>query len=287
VLDPIRASSERARELVARARRRVRRSPGYRSFRRAGKRAVTRLGWMPAYTAYRESKRPYLQRRDNQDMRNLNLLMRYWLQPDACCVDIGANHGDVLAEIVEVAPRGHHMAFEPLPHLAAELRAKFPDVDVREVALADRRGREDYVFVPAADAYSGLFTQEYPYPWSTESLTVDVDRLDDCIPAGYVPDFIKIDVEGAEAEVLAGAIDTIRRARPLVVFEHYQGGAGSQGSGPADLFGLLTAAGMQVIDIDGEGPYTLEEMEEAFASRRMWTWVARPLPRSGTGAARE
>lgn len=42
-------------------------------------------------------------------------IMRRTLAADASCVDVGCNVGAILAEILRVAPHGHHYAFEPLP----------------------------------------------------------------------------------------------------------------------------------------------------------------------------
>ena len=61
--------------------------------------------------------------------------MRLSLTSDANCVDVGANVGDVLAEMVQIAPLGHHVAFEPLPELASVLTRRFPDVEVRNAAV--------------------------------------------------------------------------------------------------------------------------------------------------------
>ena len=52
--------------------------------------------------------------------------MALTLAEDACCVDVGANVGAVLRHMVEFAPRGRHVAFEPLPELAALLAARVP-----------------------------------------------------------------------------------------------------------------------------------------------------------------
>jgi FkbM family methyltransferase len=65
------------------------------------------------------------------------------LREDADCLDVGAHAGSVLREIVRLAPRGRHVAWEPLPGLAAGLRADFPGVAVREAALADQAGRRE------------------------------------------------------------------------------------------------------------------------------------------------
>ncbi len=73
---------------------------------------------------------------------------------------------------------------------------------------------------------------------------------------------IKIDVEGAEREVLEGAIETIVRYKPTVVFEHGKGAAPHYATGPRDVYALLCAqAGLRIFDLDGQGPFDLAEFE--------------------------
>lgn len=218
-------------------------------------------------------------RRDQLDMNNLRLLMRFWLERDANCIDIGANVGEVLQDIVEIAPNGAHHAFEPLPEHVAALREHFPRVDVHELALSDTAGQASFTHVtsPEASGYSGFREQWYPVPLDTQRITVQTARLDDVLPADYRPDFIKVDVEGAEREVIRGGLQTLRRHRPIIVFEHFQGGADSYGYGPEEMHALLVGeANMRIYDIDGMGPYTPTRMREVFDSRRLWTWVGLP-----------
>ncbi|KRT76227.1 MAG: FkbM family methyltransferase [Armatimonadetes bacterium CSP1-3] len=54
------------------------------------------------------------------------------------------------------------------------------------------------------------------------------------------PHFIKIDVEGAEAAVLRGGLETLRTARPVVAAELHTA------ANAAEAAGLLSAAGYQV-----------------------------------------
>jgi precorrin-6B methylase 2 len=42
-------------------------------------------------------------------------LIRNHLKKDSNCIDIGANLGHILMEIVAAAPKGKHYAFEPIP----------------------------------------------------------------------------------------------------------------------------------------------------------------------------
>jgi hypothetical protein len=50
-------------------------------------------------------------------------------------------------------------------------------------------------------------------------MPVTVRRLDEIIPEDVSIEFIKIDVEGAEAAVLRGASNLLRSQQPVVVFE--------------------------------------------------------------------
>jgi hypothetical protein len=74
-------------------------------------------------------------------------------------------------------------------------------------------------------AYSGFKRRDYPRAEEIETIEVRTEQLDDCLPVGYVPHLIKIDVEGAEQQVLEGAVGTIRLHKPIVIFEHGRGSA--------------------------------------------------------------
>lgn len=245
------------------------------ALRASGLGSLVDLGGRVRRMAHKSSS---MEARDAQDMRNLALLMRFWLRNDSNCIDVGANAGDVLRDMLTLAPDGHHIAFEPLPHRVDSLREQFGAAEVRQLALSDHTGTSEFTHVPDCDGYSGFRPQWYPRPWSTETIVVAVDTLDRSLPAGYQPALVKIDVEGAEREVIAGGMGTLRTARPIVVFEHFQGGAGDgYGYGPAEIFPLLVNdADMEIFDIDGVGPYSLPQMEDVFVGRRLWTWVARP-----------
>jgi FkbM family methyltransferase len=215
-----------------------------------------------------------LARRNRIDNEHQRLLMAFCLAADANCVDAGAHRGVVLREMLRCAPLGRHIAFEPLPALAAELRRSFPEVDVRDVALSDASGSARFVHVSSNPEMSGLREREYGGPQEVEHIEVQTQRLDDALPPGYVPALLKIDVEGAELLVLQGALGTLRAHRPIVMFEHGIGGADRYGSSSRDVYLLLTAeAGLRIFDIDGGGPYSEGDFVAMF-SRPLWTWVA-------------
>ena len=242
--------------------------------RQLGKRVATRLG--VSQKLQRQAKElvtPGL-KRDRLDNEHLLLLMAFSLSPDSNCIDVGAHTGDVLREMARLAPAGRHMAFEPLPDLYEQLVRDFPGVDVRSAALSSEEGETTFTYVKSNPGYSGFRERAYPGRERIEKLVVRRECLDSILPEDYVPRLIKIDVEGAEYEVMKGAIDTISRHRPIIYFEHGEGSTDHYGVGPAQVHELLTRdAGMRIFDVDGRGPYTQAAFEDVF-TEPIWNFVA-------------
>jgi FkbM family methyltransferase len=156
------------------------------------------------------------------------------------CVDVGCHIGSVLRHMLNFAPQGNHFAFEPLPELAQVLRRNFPGVNVYEMALGEVKGESTFLHVVNCPGYSGFRRQRYPRPdASVEEIRVKIDTLDNMIPPDCKVDFIKVDVEGAELQVLRGGLRTIGRHKPFVVFEHGPASAG-YGTTPEMLYQLFT-----------------------------------------------
>jgi FkbM family methyltransferase len=127
------------------------------------------------------------------------------LRSDGTYVDVGTNRGQVLGEAVRVAPRGRHVAFEPIPTLAAEVARTFPSVDCRQMALGAAPGTAEFCHFRALDGWSGLrrspvVSDERGDP---EYISVKVSTLDAEL-GDLSPAVVKIDVEGAELDVLEG-----------------------------------------------------------------------------------
>ncbi len=213
-------------------------------------------------------------RRDLRDRADLRRLIAWTVAADGHCVDIGAHAGDVLTDLLDAAPAGRHLAFEPLPELAEALRQRFPQVDVRAQALSDEVGEREFTRVVGNPGWSGFRQRPTPDAVRFERLQVPVAMLDGALPDGFVPTFVKLDVEGAELEVLRGAIETLRRHRPTLTFEHGLGSADHYGTDPGEVFALLTEqAGLRVFDLEGTR-YDLGTFRATFAEGRRVNFVA-------------
>lgn len=183
------------------------------------------------------------------------MIMQKVLKKDSAAIDIGCHKGEILDEILRYAPFGKHFAFEPLPHLYEFLKSKYAgkQVFISPVALFDKKGTTDFNYVVNAPAYSGIKKRSYGIPDVTiNQLMVETERLDNIIPENQSIDFIKIDVEGAEFGVLKGAINTIRRNKPAIIFEFGLGAADFYGSQPAEFFSFLSeSCGLCISTLQG------------------------------------
>ena len=207
---------------------------------------------------------PRTVRQDRSDKAHMRAILAAVLAPDSCCVDVGAHSGEVLVDMVRCAPRGRHIAFEPLPDLAARLRSDFPSVGVRCAALSDQSGRSSFVHVVSRPGWSGLRPRAFAAGERVETIDVEVRRLDDELSADFVPRLVKIDVEGAELGVLRGAEATLREHRPVLLLEHGLGSADEYGTHPRDVHGLLESVGYRLFGLDGDGPYSAARFEAIF-----------------------
>ncbi len=87
------------------------------------------------------------------------------------------------------------------------------------------------------------------------------------------PRVVKIDVEGAELEVMEGGRRLLAEAKPVVIFEHVAAAAALYGSAPGAVWDLLADLGYETFPVTGEGPVT----RRAFAENAVVVnWLARP-----------
>src|SRR5215471_4230245 len=239
------------------------------------KRAVDAVGLGDHARRIKRAFEPASTTQDRRDHEHLGAILGALLARDSNCVDVGAHGGDVLADLCRLAPDGHHIAFEPLPQMAAALRERFPGVDVHETALGSEPGPAEFAHVVTRPGWSGLRARPTPGDDRVETITVTVERLDDALSGGYRPDVVKIDVEGAELGVLQGARGTLAAHHPTVIFEHGLGSADHYGTRPQDVFDLFEALRYRILDLDGQGPYTRTAFAECFAAQRRTNFLAR------------
>jgi FkbM family methyltransferase len=219
--------------------------------------------------------------------------MRRLLRPNSNCIDIGAATGEILRFMQVLAPNGKHHAFEPIPFQASELRLRFPNVLVHDLALSDETGEVDFFVVKDDPWISALRdpqkirglvgdTQRSDWHGQVETIPVTTRRLDDVLDANEAVDFIKMDVEGAEVSVFRGALRTLAESSPIVVFE-YSGAAVEELYGATNLLDTLSEVGFSVSSLEGwlagDSPLGPSEFPNMDTTNGFWNWmyVAHPV----------
>ena len=210
-------------------------------------------------------------------------VLRRCLRPDSNCVDVGAHAGHILRDMVAAAPRGRHLAVEPVPRFHELLARKYgARVTILDCALSDHEGEAEFVWFPERPALSGFRERRMTTEYRPDRFRVRTRRLDDVVPAGQRIDLVKIDVEGAELQVLRGAAATLRAWRPIVLFETGPGGADEYGTRPEEIYDLLAAAGLVVSVMEywlaGKPPLSGEEFRERVLKGYDFFFMAYPPP---------
>ncbi len=180
-------------------------------------------------------------------------VLRRLVQPGMTVADVGANIGLLTLVLAwSAGPTGKVIAFEPeaVPRSNLEKMKHLNGlawVEVRDQAVGEKAGRLTF-HVSDIIGHSSL----YALPEAEEARTIEVEvvRLDDVAPAKRM-DVVKIDVEGAELDVLAGMKGLIAKNPDLAIVaefgpEHLK----RVGQTPAQWFKAFGDAGFKAYIID-------------------------------------
>lgn len=231
-----------------------------------------------AYGLYRFSEHFFRGPFNKYDFQAITIFRKY-LKRDSNCIDIGANVGHILREIIIAAPDGQHIAFEPLPDLFNHLQKKYGNkVRLINCALTNRKGQAEFHYYKDSPALSGFKERKKLGEHRIVKLKVETKTLDHVISSDRPVDLIKIDVEGAELSVLQGAIETLKRSRPMVLFEAGLGGADEYDATPEQFFDLFAECGLSLSLMEyfmqGKKPFSREEFCGQFYKHYNYFFIA-------------
>lgn len=194
------------------------------------------------------------------------------LSRDAIFIDIGANEGFYTVFAARrVGPRGLVIAVEPSPREYARLESNvaingLSNVRLVRRALGARRGR---AVLHVADAeHNGQNTLgDFGHAGVTavDHLEIELIDLDSLVVEQGLArvDAIKMDVEGAELEVIKGGLQTLERHKPFLLFELFEAALQKQGASAHAVLAQLKELGYLFYAF-GEStglPHALEQLD--------------------------
>lgn len=171
-----------------------------------------------------------------------------------CFVDIGANVGWYSILVAKAVPGATVYAFEPIPSTYQLLMENIllngaGEIHPHNFALGAAEDQLDFYFHPEnSDSASQVNILGRP---DAQKLVVPVHKLDDVAASENLKiDFIKCDVEGAELMVVRGALQTIKRDRPILFLEMLRKWSAKFGYHPNEIIDLLSALGYHCFRLD-------------------------------------
>jgi FkbM family methyltransferase len=176
-------------------------------------------------------------------------LMDSAMRPGATVVDVGASIGyNTVYAARRVGRTGRVVAIEPATDNIAVLRGNIvanglDNVVVRPLAAGRAHEVRDFYLRGETSAVNSLFPESV-YAAVTSVAQVQVAPLDDLVDVD--PDLVKIDVEGAELDVLAGMTRLLRHSMLRLIVEWHPGLQEAAGYAPGALPRLLLELGFTV-----------------------------------------
>ena len=177
-------------------------------------------------------------------------------------IDVGAYHGDWTRTIRSVFPEAPVLMVEAQQGKSERLRKlseELKGVDLEICALAAESGRRMKFY--EMETGSSLMPERSDVP--RREITLVTRTLDEIAERLSSSIFLKLDVQGAELEVLKGGMNTLQRCSLVqleLAFVHYNEGAptlleaitfmDSQGFTPFDITNLIRPSGATLVQAD-------------------------------------
>ena len=166
-------------------------------------------------------------------------------------LDIGAHLGNMALEMKGIWPYTNILCVEANPYAEEELKAK--DLNYKIAALSWKSGDEKDFWVSTEwllSSGNSLYRENTPSYSDDKCKTIKVmtHTLDELFPNGESFDFIKIDTQGSECDILIGGQELLKKTKYILteasVREYNKGGCRIH-----NIFSVMKQMGFELDDI--------------------------------------
>lgn len=197
------------------------------------------------------------------------------IQPGWTVIDGGGGDGEVALDLVKkVGPLGRVVVIEASPpnmHRIKDMVGRLPQVEFVEAALWSEPGRMPFYHSLQHHLTSSLIRDNCVS--ENDMVLVNVTTLDDLTRHWTKLHAVKLDLQGADLPALCGAVETLRRFRPLLYVEVWPWGMKNIGLTVEDLRQFLTEHHYRVQSGNVEMPETQYPAETPSQSSDDWYCV--------------
>ena len=152
-----------------------------------------------------------------------------FMQQSGIFVDVGANIGYHSLYVAATLPDATCLAFDPHPTIYQQLRRNIHfnrslgNIHAYEMAVGDRNGDINFYLQTDTSYNRGLSSVHHNYDIGDEFVEtkVKIAKLDSFLTEEQqrAVSVIKIDTQGSEDQVIFGALETIKKSKPIIFFE--------------------------------------------------------------------
>jgi FkbM family methyltransferase len=213
------------------------------------------------------------------------------LRPGDRVIEVGSNAGShTMAMALRVGETGHVTAVEANPRMAALLKRSIEyngyagRIDLHHGVANDREG--SVAFMMSRRNGGGGHTLVYENIFGADSITIDVPAVRLDVLVAEPADFIRLDAEGSEPQVLAGAARHLENPDILLCMEWDVFQMSMRTSVPEFIDGL-TGRGFHFWRIETDGGLTALPDEGMAELPHCEVFVCRNHPRNGRRSTRD
>ena len=155
-----------------------------------------------------------------------------WVKPGSVFYDLGANIGFYAFLANRFISTGKIYSFEPSPisrkifeqHLAINKKLMLHNnISILPFAISDREQEISFSNNEQRRDGNTYISGSTAYTEAKSIIIVKCFSIDELIEQGYeIPDIIKVDVEGAEFDVLKGAVNTLKKYKPDILLATHE-----------------------------------------------------------------
>jgi FkbM family methyltransferase len=182
----------------------------------------------------------------------LILLKRFAFAPKHI-LDIGANRGLWTREAVKFFPDARYTLVEPQDYLKSHIQDLLDrgcKIQWINAGASDRSGTLPFTITNCDGSCSFAYTAGQALASGFQQILVPIKTVNEIVAAvgADPPDMVKIDAEGLDLKVLAGASDLLGRAEIFLVEAVLRGGGSYENSFP-EVIAFMVNAGYLLVEI--------------------------------------